>query len=86
MIIAWLIGLLLSAIVIYIYLGTKVYRKDKPILSRLGLIAMIILALIPIASIIGAIVLFLVWIFQTMEFWDYTRKPGKILKWLNERV
>ena len=94
MIIAWIIGVLLCLLGIWLLKGTRRDKRDdyyrkigtEPVLKMWQLLFTIVLGLIPIMGIIIGVSLIIVWTFGICNDWEYVRPPGRLLKFLNKPI
>lgn len=95
MIIVWIIGLVLCLIMINVFRKTRTYKWEEcrkvagdPILTLGWLLLFIILALVPILSILTFIVMLTVWYFNIENYWTYvpSERFEKIKKVLSKPI
>lgn len=97
MIIAWIIGLLLSLLGIWLLKGSikpafvwygRVERPERPILRMWLLILLLIGSIIPIISILEGTSIITVWAIATYleEDWEFTKENNKLIQFLNKPI
>lgn len=92
MIIAWIIGLVLSILGIWFLKGSRTnprwHSEEKPVLKLWALILFIIGAIIPIINIIMGVAIIVWWAIVTYgeEDWIYTKQDSKLFKFLNKSI
>lgn len=96
MIIAWIIGLLLSILGIWFLKNSrfrevkwysKVEKPERPVLKMWGLLLLIIGAIIPILNIIVGAATIIAWIVgYSGEDLVFTKKDNKVSRFLNKPI
>ena len=96
MIIAWIIGLLLSILGIWFLKNSrfrevkwygKVEKPERPVLKMWGLLLLIIGAIIPILNIIVGAATIIAWIVgYSIENLVFTKKDNKVSRFLNKPI
>ena len=94
MIIAWIIGLLLSFLGIWFLKNSRQTKRwnnpkgGQPILKMWGLILSLIGAIIPIINIIMGASIIIWWIIATYgeEDWEFTKSDNKLIQFLNKPI
>lgn len=97
MIIAWIIGLLLSLLGIWFLKGSIkpafvwdgiVERPERPILRMWLLILLLIGSIIPIINILEGLSIIIVWAIATYleEDWEFTKENNKLIQFLNKPI
>lgn len=97
MIVAFIIGVILTLLVIWILKGTRTVpscswgkpaKGEEPILKVWSVLLLLLAAVIPLINIIVAVVMLIVWAIQIWceDDWKYIRPKGKIAKFLNKPI
>lgn len=98
MIIAWLIGLILSFLVIWLLknsrvsevrsFGNELIEPERPILKIWSLVLLVIGSLIPIINIIMGIIMFTIWAISVYceKDWKFTKGNNRLILLLNKPV
>ena len=97
MITAWIIGLLLSLLGIWLLKGSirpasmwcgRVERPERPILRMWLLILLLIGSMIPGVGIIEGLSIITVWAVATYvdKVWEFTKGDNKLLQFLNKPI
>lgn len=94
MIVAWLIGLILSFLGIWFLKNSRQTQRwnnskgGQPILKMWILIFLLICAVFPIVNIIAGLATIIWWIIETYgdEDWEFTKNDNKIVQFLNKPI
>ena len=92
MIIAWIIGLILSILGISFLKNSRTNprwgQKEKPILRLWAFILFIIGAALPIFNVFMGIIIIIWWAIMTYceKDWVYTKQNSKLIKFLNKPI